>query len=75
VSGKSATDVWIAAGELLHTADGGATFQHADPDPSVRRTNEVRASSTSRRPAYGRPSPSSSSTAATAAGPGRERRS
>jgi hypothetical protein len=47
VSGTSATDVWIAAGELLHTVDGGATFLRADPDPRVRRTDEVWASSAS----------------------------
>jgi photosystem II stability/assembly factor-like uncharacterized protein len=45
VSGISATDVWIAAGELLHTTDGGATFRHADPDSHVRRTDEVWAKS------------------------------
>jgi hypothetical protein len=45
VSGTSATDVWIAAGTLLHTTDGGATFHHADPDPHLRRTDEVWASS------------------------------
>ncbi|HEY8090990.1 MAG TPA: hypothetical protein VIF09_24175, partial [Polyangiaceae bacterium] len=47
IAGTSATDVWIAAGELLHTSDGGATFQHVDPDPHVRRTDEVWASSAS----------------------------